>query len=59
MMQNFSMFIVSVSSERVAEHTIQLIKSAANGSIWLSDNGQLSEVTMTAYSSPLAPEYLN
>lgn len=41
------------SSKQVAEHTIQLIESAENGSIWLSDNGELTNVDMTAYCPAL------
>lgn len=37
------------SSERVAEHTIELINGAENGSVWLSDSGNLTKITMTMY----------
>lgn len=40
------------STERVAEHVMELVKNASNGSIWLSDNGQLTEITMTKYCTP-------
>lgn len=41
------------SSKEVAEHAIQLIETADNGSIWISDNGKLTAIDMTTYCSAL------
>ncbi|XP_055324744.1 alcohol dehydrogenase 2-like [Sitodiplosis mosellana] len=46
---NFFRSVPMQSSERVAEHTIELIKTAENGTVWLSDNGSLTKITMTTY----------
>lgn len=37
------------SPEIVAEHTMQLLRSAKNGSIWIMADSKLSEVTMASH----------
>lgn len=39
-------------AQSVAVHTMELIKHAKNGSIWLSDSGTLKVIAMKTYCIP-------
>lgn len=44
--------VESFSAKAVGEHVVHLIKTAENGSIWISDDGLLEQISMTEYHLP-------
>lgn len=41
------------SAEVVGKHVVDMIKTAENGSVWISDAGILEQVSMQTYHLPL------
>lgn len=47
----------SFSAEVVGKHVVDMIKTAENGSVWISDGGILEQVSMQTYHLPLCLQW--